>query len=492
MENDLVAMRRDIFKNTSIKSPALPDFTELYNFCRARYPRDIWANVDVLYRLIWPRVSPDRQSSPWKCLKHAVGAKYVLEYHLLKNITRNISNRYSTPSKSSILVPFVPCRRDYQGFIYPVTRILAKQSVTTTIFVSKTKFQSEISPELFAESYFLFAEDFQTLDVYRWAKAHYRRLTAAIKNLCIELRLDSRQCQDTKMFFQNYFREKIIFQKVLENVHPSLLYGIHYMLNPGYLAAIDEAKVRGCRFKNILVQHGVFSEAGFHDFKGADHVILWGKYFETVLQNIDNVPIPPSRVIGNPKLEVQLSRLQRKQKAQSKSGEKTILFASTPDTALSGDGNAKALQLFVHTVNNLGQQRIIYKLHPSEDRRPYDHYAQKGLIELGQVVENVSIYDLIDMADVVVGTQSTVLPEAIALGRPVIQLLPDRCQTDWLQYGLMVASTERELCEQIRLTTECPDHRELVLQNEQKLARAMFGNLEGSSRRIADYLKELL
>ena len=327
---------------------------------------------------------------------------------------------------------------------------------------------------------------------YYMARNHYSKLKPAIEDLCAALKLGKGQVAATRTFFQTYCMDKALFRVVLEKTQPRLLYGFHYVSHPGYLAAIDEAKADGRQIANILIQHGVFNAGGFHDFKGADCVIVWGRYFETVLRSIDRIPIPPLKVISNPKLEVQLSRLRPKQKAKSKLAKKTILFASTPDTAFSGDGNAKALRLFAGAVSRLEQWQTIYKLHPAEDLENYGSLIRNGLIEPGQVLKDVSVHDLIGAADVVVGTQTTVLPEAIALGKPAIQLLPGLWQTDWPQYGLVAVSSEEELLKELHRILELPAYSEAVLAKERQLSEAMFGKIEGASARVADFLTEVL
>jgi len=375
--------------------------------------------------------------------------------------------------------------------MYPVTNILSKRGISITLLTSKKVVHEEIDPELFTKSRFIFCEDYQLENDRFLSQSCCERLQPTIEQMCDDLRLDEMQRNATNGLFRHYFREKICFQRVLLDVRPSVIYGIHYVLNPGYIGAIEATKKKGWKMSSILMQHGFFNARGYHDFKGADCVIVWGKYFEDVLTKMIAGPTPSWQIIGNPKLEVELSRASR-QRTDQQLFNKTrqqdiILFLTEP-----GDYDARAVELFSRAVGNRRRWKVVYKLHPSQSIEDYNCFVNEGLIRPEQLIKDVDLYGLIQMAAVVVGTKSTALLEAMALGKPVIQLLPELSRTDWIEHGLATASTERELHEQICKVEECSDYREEVLRREQKLVREMFGIISGASERIADFLESLL
>ena len=477
------------------------DFSELCRLCDKDYPADISSNLDVLYRVVLRPWSAAKQSSGPAWLKEIVAARYLCEYRYirsrLESRPRSSAKPSPRPSKGSVLVPFSPCRRDHQALFYPVTGVLSKRGVNTFILVSRGCFLHGVDQQLFSGSLFLISDDFYTFRAYRRAKKHYSRLKPWLSKLCYQLELNPRQSRHVHAFFQSYCVDEEIFKAVLTLIQPFVVYGLHYIESPGYLAAMDETRAGDSGLIKLLIQHGIFTSGEFHDFKGADCVILWGDYFKGVLNSQYLIPVPSCRVIGNPKLEIELGK-PREGNASSKgpripkSGN-TVLFASTPDPA-GGDYNKKALRLFAGSVHTCsGQWRVLYKPHPGETLAAYEPLVQNGLVEPGQIVgSGVSTHELIAGADVVVGTKSTVIVEAAALGKPVVQILPDMSGTDWTAHGLLGVSTEEELCSALKGILSSNEYREKVLLAQQTLVEKMFGKIAGSSQDIADYIMTLL
>ena len=477
------------------------DFSELYRVCHKDYPVDISSNLDVLYRLVLQHRSIAKQAKGLTWLREIVAARYFCEYRYIRNKLENKLYGTARPnpesSEGSVLVPFVPCRSDYQALIYPVTNILTEQGVNTFILFPKKGFLEEVDAQLFSGSHFLFSDEFITFRAYRRAKKHYSKLVPWLNKLCSQLRLNPQQCRHMHIFFQKYSLEKEIFRTVLTMIRPSVVYGLHYILNPGYLAAIDEMRGDGYRPIKLLIQHGAFVSGEFHEFKGADCAIVWGDYFKTVLNSKYLIPVPQCRVIGNPKLEVEVRKRKEGNGSNGRldtpKSRNAVLFASTPD--LPGeDYNRKALYLFTTSLRACcGEWSVLYKPHPGEDLAVYRSLVQNGFIGQEQIVGGgVSTYELIARADVVVGTKSTVIVEAAALGKPVIQVLPDMSGTDWSAYGLLGVSTEEELCSALNGILCSDEYRERVLVAQQTLVEKMFGTIVGASQNIADYIMTLL
>lgn len=481
-----------------------PDFSELCRLCDSGYPTDISSNLDVLYRLVLQHRSIDGREKGLAWLKEMVAARYLCEYRYIQNKfsnkTRSTARLIPQSSDSSVLVPFVPFGKKLQGFIYPVTNILSERGARTFILVRRKSYLEKVDARQFSRSKFIISDDFLTLHTYRRAKKRYNELVPWLNELNSRLRLEPWQWHQVQLFFQHYSLDKEIFKNVLTLIQPSVVYGIHYILNPGYLAAINEMKGDGPRPIKLLIQHGVFEAEGFHDFKGADCVILWGDYFKDILNSCRYlIPVPTYRVIGNPKIEVEIRKREERtghdEYPDLLINKKVILFILTGEGPES-DYNRKVLHLFDSSMRNYSCEWSVI-LRPN----PFDNYSKdycRGLIRNGSIkCEKVididsNIYELFKRADIIVGTNSTIIPEAMVLGKPVIQILPALSGTDWCEHGLLGVSTEEELCDALKGILGSGEYREKVLIAQQNLVEKMFGKTIGASQKIADYIMTFL
>lgn len=480
-----------------------PDFSELCRLCGSDYPVAISSNLDVLYRVAFQHWNIYGRGKGFAWLREMVAARYLCEYRYIKNKFSNKTHSAAKlppqSSESIVLVPFVPCRRDYQAFIYPVTNMLSERGISTFMMVSRKSYLEQVDSRLFSGSQIIFSDDFLTLHTYRRAKKSYSKLVPWLNELNSRLRLEPWQCCSVQILFQDYCLDKEIFGSVLSLIRPSAVYGIHYIWNPGYLAAINEMSDDGPIPIKLLIQHGANKIADFHDFKGADCVILWGDYFKTVLNSgCYLIPVPQYKVIGNPKLEVEVRKREERtghNGCPDPLNNKVILFVSTLDGP-GGDYNRKSLRLFASSTRNFSREwSIIYRPHPGDfDNLDYCRdLIQNGAIKREQVLDlDTDIYELFKRADVVVGTNSTVIPEAMGFGKPVIQILPALSGTDWCEYGLLGVSTDEELHDALKGILGSGEYREKVLVAQQTLSNKMFGEIVGTSQKIADYILTFL
>jgi len=474
------------------------DFRKLYEFCLSRYPDDILHNLDVLYRYVWPFWDcGSEEAEPWNMNSTHVDGRqdWKRPYNewCICHFSRRVLKR-----KKSLLVTVYPRRDDLQAFMHPIANILKEHGVPITVLAYRTIPKTGSSRDFFSSKQFpgcriIHEEDYMASGDYPLIRARYDKLLPAISELCKEIQLNCRQRHSTRVFFWEYFMETILFRRILESARPSVIYGIHYILNPGYLAAIREAKTDGWSLKTVLMQHGEFSPGAFHDFKGADCVILWGTYFQDVLTRMggSTIPVPPSVVIGNPKLEVELVRIARNERVVSskESRRRNVVFVSEPS-----DHSRKAMRLVAQAVKG-SDVHVTYKLHPGHHPHELaycDELTSEGLVGKDQIAKDLNIYDAIADCEVVIGTRSTAILEAIAVGKPVLQILPELSQTDWAQRGILSASTEGQIRDRLRLLIESADYREKVLLSEQRLAREMFNDVEGAGQRVASYLLTML
>jgi UDP-N-acetylglucosamine 2-epimerase len=264
---------------------------------------------------------------------------------------------------------------------------------------------------------------------------------------------------------------------VLKVVNPSVIYGLHFVLHPGYLYAVNDLAEE---IPIVLVQHGHIGglrALGFHDFRGAENVILWGRREQEELESRDNIPVPLSIVVGNPKLAYIKNQLDE---SATKSNRVNVLYVSSAGGAASLQQSRRALQIFNKALTNLEQVSIEYRPHPLEDVQNFPEESMGSDVSKEDIVSAPGVYEHLTRADIIVGTQSTVLLEAVALGVPVIQLLPEQATTDW-DPGIVGANSVGRLTEEIRDILDDDAYRDQLIRQEQEYVKGIFKNIESNS-----------
>jgi hypothetical protein len=94
-------------------------------------------------------------------------------------------------------------------------------------------------------------------------------------------------------------------------------------------------------------------------------------------------------------------------------------------------------------------------------------------------------YDAVRGASVVVGTFSTLLPEAIALGVPAVQVVEDGADL-WWTGGMAAAASPADLRAVVARLVSDEAYRADVLAREAPTARAAFGEHARAASLAAD------
>lgn len=462
------------------------EFTTLYKFCVKNYPRSIWENVDLLFRKIWLSC-PGAETNISNDNQNVSSGNYAdLLYNSYKNKIANDLNHTTNSTQTKLLVPFVPCRKDYQLFLFPVIEILHQRGIDATIFLSKKDKQNNISPELFPHSNFILADDVSTQEVEKLADDDLQKLNTNINKLSDELGLDDQERIGTINFFRYYFFENELFKRVLEMVSPSLIYGIHYISRPGFIKAIADFKVKNPYLKNVLIQHARIGYGGYHDFRGADLVILWSKEDAERLESKKATnDIPLYEVVGNPKLDFLLSKNREFSIFNDKTFKKVVLFISNDPFGNYVD----ELEVFAKAVIACSEVVPIYKLHPGENLEHYYPLIKKGLIHLRQIIKFVSMYNLMDIADIVVGVNSSSLDDAVIFKKAVIQINVNK---KYESRFTTVVSNKRDLRDQIRRLLYHYEYRATVLNSDMELIDNISQYNNRVNNNIANLLESLL
>ncbi len=384
-----------------------------------------------------------------------------------------LRHRGKVGDKSDILVPYVPCREDYEELLYPVVNSLSEAGYATTLFVpNREKLRSEVNEERFNVETITIGEEVLKLRDVRVAQTRFEAIKPSL--MALSEYDESLKSSSLFSFYMDFLIDEVIFERVLDKTDPVLLYGLHFATRPGYLSAVRKTRCGGIP-RVIFIQHGAGAWPGgypFHDFAGADKVILWGERTRDVVVEENMINSPPMKVIGSPKLQKKLEKHDANRSIEER--EIDLFYPST----LRGEYSKKSLGLLLQA--ELAQElTVVYKPHPSGEKNLYLPATENGLIEDEQIVEGQSVAELASNAKIVVGTQSTALIEAIALNTPVVQLLPEQSDGNWNEQGLIGANSTEELEEQITKLLSEPEYYRSVLKTERKFARKKIQNIEG-------------
>lgn len=331
-------------------------------------------------------------------------------FTLFKNIVYKqyfFKKRIKIPKKtikikqSDVLVTFFPYRYDYELLIYPVIENLIKNKIKVTLIIPRKGLNSKKLKELIEKMQILIYEDLlQDFNTYKKINNLYIREWKKIKGNQYYKKYNS---LEVKKIILNYAYDVIIGEKVVNRIKPKLVYGVHFILNPGLLEVF-----KGNNIKIHLIQHGFFN-GRYHDFIGSDLVYLWGKYHQKRLFKLDSQI--NSVVVGNPKiLEIKHMYEQKKLRREEKL---TVLIVSSGHTFSDTDQYNSTLQI-INIIKSFDDNnfKTIFKLHPNENIDDYSVWINGGILKKNEIVKNKDIYQLIFSSDIVIGSQTTVVNEA--------------------------------------------------------------------------------
>lgn len=452
------------------------------------FPSFITRNIEVLYYLLY--INSQRKNA-WDNIQNFVQSRLLLEYLRGKGIIheRIAYTPYSQQFEpAQVLFFLTPYRQDYEGLKYPSAKKLLDLGVSTAILAGG---EDKMDPITDVRTY-NYLDFFYSLQAYREAKKlFHREYLGPIQRLSCKAGLSSYQVCKLKIFYQSYALDKAAALKALQLLKPRVVLGIHYIRRPGCLDALLSLKQRPAI---ILIQHGFFSPdtMEFHDFKGADSVILWGNYFQQALNKMPEPP--PSLVIGNPKLEQCLEEVRRMEesgKLEKENGKTRLLFISSGSPGMNKIYR-DSLKIFTQAVKDLSHVEIRYKLHPTESEKTGYLYYESGGGNSGKSILKGGVMELIYKADIIVGSISSSLYEAMAVGKPVVQVLPPDIDSDWNLRGLACASDVESLKALINKLRVDNNFLSLILKAQREFTEDLFEELPGSAERIALYLKSLI
>ena len=133
--------------------------------------------------------------------------------------------------------------------------------------------------------------------------------------------------------------------------------------------------------------------------------------------------------------------------------------------------------------------RILLKHHPKTPARDVPHPTRLHAANM-RTEEKSDIYALMQDADIVLGSSSSTVFEAMAFGLPVVMLTPHRAfnlNRFWSDGDVLEAGSGAELREHVRRLVEDSTFRERYVQGLQELVARAFGPADGrASERLVE------
>lgn len=380
--------------------------------------------------------------------------------------------------RAEVLVTHLPGRPDYAPFLAPVAAELRarRRSVAVALPSAQAAARVEYGPTpAFA------LQDLADPAAYARARAAYAQLREPLLGFAARHRLSDDQRAYASIVLQAYCWQRELFATALTLTGARVVFGLHFMLDGGARGAIRARREAGAPVRTVLVQHGAISRTmPSHDFHGADLVLLWADDAAAELERFPG-PLPRTLVTGNPKLE-RLRASQPPPHADRGAGRRVLVLGTHGDPARE----ERALELAARALSGAGPFEVAFRPHPAEPAARYRALIERGLLQPHQLERGPDPYAAVRAADVVVGTQSTLLVEAVALGVPAVQLLPELFELGWAERGLAAASSEAELVALVsRLATD-PQAARAAVERATPLAEAVFGVVAGAAARAAD------
>lgn len=250
--------------------------------------------------------------------------------------------------------------------------------------------------------------------------------------------------------------EYVGFKNILKKINPDLCFALHELNRWGKLFAF-RSKQAGIPF--ITLQEGL----GYGlDFGYMGHVqystfgLVWGERIKNKFCGFD-APVDRVIPVGNTHLahEITLQKQNRtrdvKRKAFHCRDKQVLLLVLSP--ALPVPDSIRSLFKAVSMSRN---HHLFAKFHPATRISTLEtwkaSFAEDQKNNMDFILDKESIYDLLSICDIcVLSRPSTTGLEAVAFGKPLVQLMPEPSDIPYsfVNQGIAVAMTPDELARQV-------------------------------------------
>ncbi len=337
---------------------------------------------------------------------------------------------------ADVLASFFPGRPDYRDLMAPALAELRRRGQRVVVALPPRR---ELQGLDFGGAPRMALEPFAGPARYVAARAAYTRLHPDERRFAQRFGLAGDARAHLSIVLQASCWQHELFYAALRATGARAVFGLHFTLHPGFLGAVRRRRAETGAPSVTLIQHGVFSHAWeTHDFFGADRVLLWGAAAAEELAAFPGAT-PPVTLVGHPKLDAM--RRAAAARAHSTGAPRVLVLGTNGVEARERE----AIVLAAEALPETATRQVRFRPHPREPRTTYEALIDRGVLRPGQIEADGDVYDAVLAADLVLGTQTTLLPEAVALGVPAAQLLPERFEVDWARRGLANASS-REPC----------------------------------------------
>ena len=474
-------------------TPMYEFFLEFGAYCFENCPWDVTINASTLVRsgVIGPRHGSEARSLP-STLRRLGG----VEWMLFRTLLRRARLQAELVGDDATVLGFVPFNRsDYVGLVRPYLDVITDSGVRCAVAVPGTSAGQWVEFASRNGSAVTFIEAGASPATYRDGRRTLAALRPALRDAADKFRLSSSAKHGLTAFFAQFAFQKALASRIIERIAPQVVVGLHFVSTRGWQAAIDGTRTLGHKPRVVLVQHGTFEEStGFHDFEGADLVMLWGERWQRELERFASLPfrhVPAAVVTGNPKYDG-VGRRGDQRAGESLNGHRQhrctrVLYVSSHEAGRTMRG---PLAMTVQAAKSEPGLEIVVKPHPAERDG-----TLKALVESGQLrAESVlaprhPLRDCILEADVVVGPRSTALFEAAWLGKPVV-LLSEGPGPAF--EGFLTVTDALALHAIIDRLVNDASWRASVVARQVDALEDAFGTTEGSVRAGAEQIARLL
>lgn len=247
--------------------------------------------------------------------------------------------------------------------------------------------------------------------------------------------------------------------------------------------------------KSLVLQHGLMWKIskggdwirGFAPLT-ADYIAVWGEKFKKMLVE-KKVPANKILVTGSPRLDTihnkEFDTNAMRKKIGPAKGEKVVVFA--PE--LSAD--VSELKKAINAVKELGNTKLVLKLHPIADAKLYQHLAGKNTV----LMQNENIYEVLNASDAVIIKNSTTGLEAMLLGKPTIVFAKSILSTELFAStkAVLRARNQNELKEALKKVLNNGKARENLLRETAKFVEETSFKQDGkATQRVVKKIKSLV
>lgn len=394
-----------------------------------------------------------------------------------------LGGRSARAGECAVLIPMPFERADYVGLVAPVIQRLSAQGKTVVLVSTPTV---AFAWTRHVEGGVVLIEPLlhRVSDRAR-ARALARADRTAVQAWLGRAGFPMSRTVQVMSVLDAYWLDRLTMGRLLHGRAWESVFGIHFVNRPGYLAAIRDAHRSDTTRRVVLLQHGQFTRrSGFHDFTGADVLATWAERWRGELMHYPQVSgyaLPAAEVTGNPRYEALAKARADDDEGTRGRTESTVLYIREADAPTAID------VMVAKATRDLPNARVLVKPHPSDKKgeltvKLYRHGFPRASI----AAPRAETADLIRSSDVVIGSGSTALLDAVAHGKPVLEIRePRQGPRGGHAFPFRATDSASELRDLIRWLIADRSVRSAEIERQRHAFRDALGPTDGAAERVA-------